>query len=70
MSPTAPAHSLTPAQLHRTFECMAARGGGFVSALAAAWFAADPRNKSRIEDAFPHLLLAYGPDSPYFGAFR
>lgn len=62
--------NLSPAQLHRTFQVMQQYGGGFVSTLAAAWFRADPRNRGRIEDAFPHLLDAYGPGSTHFGAFR
>ena len=53
-------------QLHQTFEAMERNGGGFCAKLARAWFAADPRNKARIEQAFPELLQDFGPDSRLF----
>lgn len=53
-------------QLHQTFEAMERNGGGFCSKLARAWFAADPRNKAKIEQAFPELLQDFGPESPLF----
>ena len=53
-------------QLHRTFEAMQRYGGGFCGKLAQAWFAADPRNKARIEQAFPELLDDFGPGSAFF----
>ena len=53
-------------QLHQTFEAMERNGGGFCSKLARAWFAADPRNKARIEQAFPELLQDFGPGSRLF----
>lgn len=58
--------TLSRLQLHSTFLAMEAYGGGFVKALALAWFKADIANKSRIEAAFPHLLEAYGPGSSYY----
>ena len=57
---------LTPQQLHRTFLAMERHGGGFCSRLAAAWYAADPGNRRRLEDAFPHLIDDFGPNSAYF----
>jgi hypothetical protein len=57
---------IDPVTLHRTFEAMERNGGGFCSALAQAWFKADPSNKRRIESAFPHLLADFGPDSRFF----
>lgn len=41
------------------FERMEEHGGGFVSALASAWFKADPRNQRRIQDAFPDYIDDY-----------
>lgn len=58
---------LTPAELHRTVAAMEQHGGHFCTALARAWYAADPRNKQRIEHAFGHLLEDFGPTSPYYG---
>lgn len=58
--------TLSRIQLHNTFLAMEAYGGGFVKALALAWFKADVANKARIEAAFPHLLEQYGPGSGYY----
>lgn len=60
--------SLTPAELHRTFDAMRSHGGGFVQALAVAWFKADPVNRGRIQMAFPHLIESFGPSSIYYSA--
>lgn len=59
-------HTLDRLQLHRAFEAMERDGGGFCAKLARAWFAADPRNKARIEQAFPELLEDFGPGSAFF----
>lgn len=53
-------------QLYRTWAAAEAYGGGFVSALAAAWFRGDPANRARIEAAFPHLIEKFGPGSSYY----
>jgi len=58
--------ALSPTELHHTIAAMERHGGGFCSALAQAWFKADPSNKRRIESAFPHLLADFGPDSRFF----
>jgi hypothetical protein len=58
--------TLTREQLYYTFASMARHGGGFCAALAQAWMLADPTNKRRIEDAFPHLLEDFGPGSRYY----
>jgi hypothetical protein len=52
---------------HKTFENMERFGGGFCRNLALAWYVADTANKQRIEDAFPHLLEQFGPESLYWG---
>lgn len=57
--------ALSPQQMHRTWELAQQYGGGFVSALAVAWFKADRGNKARIEAAFPHLIEEYGPGSHF-----
>ena len=57
---------LSPQELHRTWQIAHTYGGGFVSALAMAWFKADQGNKARIEAAFPHLIEEYGPGSPFW----
>ncbi len=41
-------------------------GGGFCKKLAAAWLHADPGNRARIENAFPHLLEEYGPEGKFY----
>jgi hypothetical protein len=56
----------TPAQLYRTFQTMQRHGGNFCTALATAWFAADPHHKRVIEGAFGHLVNAYGPRSRFY----
>ena len=58
--------TLSPQELHRTWEIAQQYGGGFVSTLATAWFKADQANKARIEAAFPHLIEEYGPGSPFW----
>lgn len=67
MSPTA-AHTapLTPTELHRTFTAIRSHGGGFCARLAEAWFHADAHNRARIAEAFPDLLVKYGPSSPFY----
>lgn len=59
--------TLSPLELHRTFEAMSRHGGGFVSALAAAWFAGDRANRSRLAAAFPEIVTKFGPGSPFYG---
>jgi hypothetical protein len=58
--------TLSPTDMHRTFLAMECHGGGFCARLAGAWYAADPGNKRCLEEAFPHLLEKFGPDSAYF----
>jgi hypothetical protein len=58
--------TLTPTQLHRTFQTMQRHGGNFATALATAWFAADPHHKRLIEANFGHFVNAYGPRSRFY----
>lgn len=57
---------LTPTQLHRTVASMERHGGGFCRALAQAWYVADRGNKSRIENAFAHVLADFAPGSGFY----
>ena len=66
MTTTAHTAPLTANELHRTFTAMEQHGGGFCRALAQAWYKADLGNRARIEAAFPHLLVSYGPASPFY----
>lgn len=45
-------------------------GGGFVSALATAWSAADSLNSARLAAAFPDLVASYGPGSMFFAEVK
>lgn len=58
---------MSPIQLFETFSTMEKHGGGFCNALALAWRKADRANKATIENAFAHLLIQYGPQSPFYG---
>lgn len=51
--------TLSPAQRARLFQAMEQRGGSFAQKLAAAWFAADPVNKTLIEATWPRMMEAY-----------
>ena len=50
----------------KTFQTIEKYGGGFCQKLALAWYAADDRNKQRIEGAFAHLMADFGPGSSYY----
>ena len=45
----------------KTIQTMEKYGGGFCQKLAVAWYAADYRNKQRIELAFHDYMTEYGP---------
>jgi hypothetical protein len=51
---------------HKTIQNMEKYGGGFCEKLAQAWYAADVRNKQRIEAAFPDYILEYGPGGSFW----
>ena len=44
-------------------------GGEFFSKLAEAALLADPRNRSRILDAFPEIVSKYGPGSAFYNEY-
>jgi hypothetical protein len=52
---------------HTIFETMEKFGGGFCRKLAVTWFAADTRNKERIETAFTDYVTQYGPEGEFWG---
>lgn len=41
-------------------------GGSFMSTLATAALAGDPRNRDRILAAFPEIIGKYGPGSAFY----
>ncbi len=49
----------TEAELHAGFLAMSRYGGGFASALADAWFRADPYNRETIQKTWPDLTCDY-----------
>lgn len=53
---------MTPNEFQATLLCMERFGGSFVRSLAGALRYADPSNRQRIWDAFPHILEEFGPD--------
>tara|TARA_B100001769_G_scaffold69790_1_gene52107 strand:+ start:2721 stop:2906 length:186 start_codon:yes stop_codon:yes gene_type:complete len=44
-------------------------GGAFLSKLAEAAMLADPRNRSRLLDAFPEIVSKYGPGSAFYNEY-
>lgn len=57
---------MNDAQLWLFLKSMEIYGGGFVSALATAWFRADNENSAKLATAFPNLIVKYGPGSDYY----
>jgi len=41
-------------------------GGSFLSKIAAAALAGDPRNRDRVLLAFPEIIAKYGPGSAFY----
>lgn len=58
--------TLSAVQIRRTWLAAHQHGGGFVSALAAAWLRADPTNRARIDRAFPEVVKRFGPGSSFY----
>jgi len=56
---------MTPNEFQATLLCMETFGGSFARSLAPALRCADPSNRQRIWDAFPHLLEEYGPNGRF-----
>lgn len=60
---------LTPYELHATIATMQRYGGRFFKNLAGALVAADPTNRMRLLQAFPEIVVDYGPDSSLYNSF-
>jgi hypothetical protein len=50
----------------KAFQLMEKYGGGFCEKLARAWYAADDRNKHRIEEAFSDYVTEFGPGGMFW----
>jgi hypothetical protein len=57
---------VTDSQVRHTVKTAAHFGGSFISKLANAALIADPRNRSRVLDAFPEIIALYGPGSAFY----
>ena len=44
-------------------------GGDFMSKIAAAALAGDPRNRDRVLRAFPEIIAKYGPGSGFYNEY-
>lgn len=53
------ANEMTDSELHKAAHRMEAMGGGFATAIATAYFRADPDNKERLIKAFDFLFERY-----------
>lgn len=58
--------TLSPVQIHRTWLAAQHHGGGFISALAAAWLRADATNRARLTAAFPEVVERFGPGTGFY----
>ena len=57
---------MTEKQIQATIRAARQYGGSFMSTLAAAALAGDPRNRDRILAAFPEIVGKYGPGSAFY----
>lgn len=53
-------------QIHFTLITMRKYGGQFFRLLAEAALSADPHNRTRLFEAFPEIIITYGPDSVFY----
>lgn len=58
--------AVTEKQVLNTIRTAHQFGGSFMSKVADAALSADPRNRSRLLDAFPELIAKYGPGSAFY----
>lgn len=58
--------AVTDSQTLNTIKTAARFGGSFLSKLATAALAGDPRNRSRVLSAFPEIVARYGPGSTFY----
>jgi hypothetical protein len=60
-----PWDALTNDERAATVQAMGSFGGGFVTALATAFYRADSANARKLEAAFPEMVAKYGPRSHF-----
>ncbi|WP_275272452.1 hypothetical protein [Limnobacter sp. P1] len=60
------ANAMNADQLIYAANAMEAFGGGFVSQIARAYYAADLGNRARLVAAFGDLFERYGPGSGFY----
>jgi len=56
---------MTQQDFHVLETCMHRFGGRFCEKLADAMCAADPINRQKLFDAFPDIVMKYGPGSNF-----
>ena len=61
--------AVTEKQTNATIKTAQNYGGAFISKLAEAALLADPRNRSRLMDAFPEIVSKYGPGSAFYNEY-
>lgn len=59
---------MTHIEIVQTAIVMTNHGGGFVKALGAALYKADPYNAEIIVNVFPEIMKKYGPNSLFYKA--
>lgn len=57
---------MTEHQIHFTLITMRKYGGHFFRLLAEAALHADIDNRSRVFNAFPEIIVTYGPQSAFY----
>ena len=60
---------MTEKQTNASIKTAQNYGGAFISKLAEAALLADPRNRSRLMDAFPEIVAKYGPGSAFYNEY-
>ena len=58
--------AVTEKQIQATVRTAHHYGGSFISKLAEAALAGDPRNRDRVLLAFPEIVARYGPGSAFY----
>jgi len=58
--------AVTEKQIQSTVKTAHQYGGSFISKLAEAALAGDPRNRDRVLRAFPEIVAQYGPGSVFY----
>nr|BAR22817.1 hypothetical protein [uncultured Mediterranean phage uvMED] len=61
--------AVTEKQIQATVRTAHHYGGSFLSKVAEAAMSADPRNRTRVLDAFPEIVSKYGPGSAFYNEY-